>query len=205
MIEGRDLRGPDETVVEAGVAREWGVSVGDEVSVGRGSVEVVGIGLSPDNVAFPLARAARIYVSRDAFPGLRVDMALAWLADPSRADVTLAQARSVSFGLRDLRFVTRDGVRILIGQAAGIVIALLVAFSLVAVATAGIMLGASARSEVARRLPSIGVERAVGFSRGSVVRAQARRAALLAAPAAALGLAVGALAMRGAAERLLAA
>jgi MacB-like periplasmic core domain/FtsX-like permease family len=85
------------------------------------------------------------------------------------------------------------------------VIALLVAFSFVAVGTAGIMLGASARSEVARRLPSIGVQRAVGFSRWAIVREQAARGALIAAPAAALGIAVGALAMRGAAERLLAA
>ena len=124
---------------------------------------------------------------------------------PVAADVTLAQARSVSFGLRDLRLVTRDGVRILIGQAAGIVIALLVAFSLVAVATAGIMLGASARSEVARRLPSIGVERAVGFSRGRSCARRRRGGALLAAPPPRSGCGVGALAMRGAAERLLAA
>ncbi|HEV2815036.1 MAG TPA: ABC transporter permease, partial [Solirubrobacteraceae bacterium] len=206
VVDGRDLRSPGEVVVEAGVAREWGLAVGDEVEIGRGrDLRVVGIGLSPDNVAFPLARAARVYVSRDSFPGLRVDVALAWLADSSRADVTLAQARAVSFGLDDLRFVTRDGVRVLIGQAAGIVIALLVAFSLVAVATAGIMLGASARSEVARRLRSIGVQRAVGFSRRAVVRDQAARGALIAAPAAALGVAIGALAMRGAAERLLAA
>jgi putative ABC transport system permease protein len=207
ILRGRDLRARGETVVEAGVARAWGLSPGDEVSVGDGggSLRVVGIGLSPDNVAFPLARAARIYVSRDEFPGLRVDVALAWLADPSRADVTLAQARAVSFGLEDVRFVTRDGVRVLIGQAAGIVIALLVAFSLVAVCTAGIMLGASARSEVARRLPSIGVQRAVGFSRRAVVREQAWRATLLAAPAAAVGLGAGALAMHGAADRLLAA
>jgi ABC-type antimicrobial peptide transport system permease subunit len=205
IVDGRDLRGPDETVVEAGVAREWDVEPGDTLEVGRGELEVVGVALSPDNVAFPLARAPRVYVSRDAFRGLRVDLAQVWLVEASRADVTLAQARAVSFGLEDLRFVTRDGVRVLIGQAAGIVIALLVAFSLVAVGTAGIMLGASARSEVARRLPSIGVQRAVGFSRRAIVHEQARRGAAIAAPAAALGIAVGALAMRGAAERLLAA
>jgi ABC-type antimicrobial peptide transport system permease subunit len=177
IVSGRDLAGPDETVIEAGVAREWDVGVGDRMSVGRGSLRVVGIALSPDNVAFPLASVPRIYVSRDAFRGLGVDLALVWLADRSRADVTLAQARAVSFGLEDIRFVTRDGVRVLMGQAAGIVIALLVAFSLVAVGTAGIMLGASARSEVARRLPSIGVQRAVGFSRRRVTLEQARAGA----------------------------
>jgi hypothetical protein len=116
IVDGRDLRSLDETVVEAGVAREWGVTPGDTLSVGRGGeLRVVGVALSPDNVAFPLARAPRIYVSREAFPGLRVDLAQVWLRDPARADVTLAQARAVSFGLDDLRFVTRDGVRVLIG------------------------------------------------------------------------------------------
>jgi hypothetical protein len=128
-----------------------------------------------------------------------------WLRDPAREDETLTQARAVSYGLQDLRFVTRAGVQVLVGQAAGIVIALLVAFSVVALATAGIMLGASARSEVARRLPSIGVQRAVGFTRGRVVAAQARSAALVAAPAAAIGLAVGALLIRGPSDRLLSA
>jgi len=208
VLSGRDARGPDEAVLEQGVARAWGVRVGDPLDFGRfGAVRVVGIGLSPDNVAFPLAVAPRVYIDRSAVqPGdLPVNLASVWLRDRSREDVTLTQARAVSYGLEDLRFVTRAGVQVLIGQAAGIVIALLVAFSLVAAGTAGVVLGASARSEVARRLPAIGVERALGFSRGAIARGAARRAALVAAPAAALGLLVGWLAMRGPADRLLSA
>ena len=48
----------------------------------------------------------------------------------------LVQARATSYGLHDLRFVTRSGVRVLLDQAAGIVIDLLVALSLIALATA---------------------------------------------------------------------
>ncbi|HEX2086258.1 MAG TPA: ABC transporter permease, partial [Solirubrobacteraceae bacterium] len=207
IVAGRDVAGPDEVAVEAGVARELRVGVGDVMRIGRGRfpLRVVGIARSPDNVAYPLAKVPRVYVPGEWLPWLGddVNVALVWLRDRSREDVTLAQARGVSFGLDDLRYVTRDGVRILVGQAAGIVIALLVAFSVVAVATAGIMLGASARSEVARRLPAIGVQRAVGFSRRAIVREQAGRAALVAAPAAAAGVAAGALAMRGPSERLL--
>ena len=209
VVDGRDVRGPREVVVERGVATEWGLAVGDPLIVGerRGVRRVVGISVSPDNVAYPLAKVPRVYITAEGVPAqfrpLPVNVALAWLRDRSQEDVTLTQARAVSFGLRDLRFVTRAGVQVLIGQAAGIVIALLIAFSLVAVATAGIMLGASARSEVARRLPSIGVERAVGFSRRRVTLTQARRAALVAAPAAALGLGAGWLAMAGPSERLL--
>ena len=49
------------------------------------------------------------------------------------------------FGVGSLQFITRAGVRILISQHAGIVISLLVAFSLVALVAAGTMLAAGAR------------------------------------------------------------
>ena len=53
--------------------------------------------------------------------------------DPSgaivpKADVTLTQARSVTFGLGKLQFITRTGVEILLSQAAGIVISLPVGY-----------------------------------------------------------------------------
>lgn len=210
ILSGRDARGPREVVVEQGVARSWGLGLGDVLGMGRvGEARVVGIARSPDNVAFPLAAVPRVYVDARFVPPefgrLPVNVGLLWLSDRSRSQLTLSQARGVSYGLRNLRFVTRAGVQVLVGQAAGIVIALLVAFSLVAVATAAVMLGASARSEVARRLPSIGVQRAVGFSRARVVLLQARSAVAVAAPCAALGLFAGWLAVRGPAGSLLAA
>jgi len=70
---------------------------------------------------------------------------LLWVQDPDLLDVTLAQPRAASFGIDELTFVTRDGIRSLINQAAGIVIALLVAFSLVAVGAAVMMLSAARR------------------------------------------------------------
>ena len=54
---------------------------------------------------------------------------------------------------------------------------LLVALSLIALVTAGVMLAASARAEVQRRLGAIGVRRAVGATRGQVVLAQVVEAA----------------------------
>ncbi len=46
-------------------AREWGLGPGDRIDVGRlGPVRVAGVALSPDNVAFPLVRTARVYLSR---------------------------------------------------------------------------------------------------------------------------------------------
>ena len=75
----------------------------------------------------------------------------------------------------------------LLDQAAGIVIDLLVALSVIALVTAGVMLAASARAEVQRRLGAIGVRRAVGASRGHVALAQGLEALLVAVPAATVG------------------
>ena len=56
--------------------------------------------------------------------------------------------------------------------------------------------GAAARADVRRRLPAIGVQRAIGFSRGADRRrARLARTRWVALPAAAAGLAVGALAV----------
>jgi len=213
VVEGRDLSPAfGEVVVEQGLAREWQLEPGDRLTLwDELSVRVVGIAVSPDNVAYPLARAARVYLDRAALcrqfrcRASRPNLALLWLNDPERADVTLAQARTVSFGLGDLAFITREGVEVLLDQAAGIVLALLVAFSVVALVAAGTMLAAGAHAEVQRRLPAFGVQRALGFTPGRLAAQQAVEALLVAVPAALLGLAAGALAVAGPAGDLLAA
>lgn len=203
IVDGRDLSGRyGEVVVERGLARDWDLSVGDRIDVGRREGQrIVGISSSPDNVAYPLARAARVYL-----PGSGpANVALLWLNDPSKADVTLTQARAISFGLGRLEFVTREGVRVLLSEAAGIVISLLVAFSLVALVAAGTMLAAGAHADVQRRLGAIGVQRALGFSPARIAARQASEAAAVAVPAAAAGIALGSLAVAGPAAELLAA
>ena len=199
VVQGRDLgaRG-DEAVVEAGLAREWEVRPGDRIAVGQlGPVRIVGVALSPDNVAYPLARTARVYLSRPGlirrFGGgsLRVNVALLWARDEARTEVLLSQARASAGGVSGLRFVTRQGVRTLIEQASGLVVALLIAFALVAAGLAGVLLAAGAHSDVQRRLASIGVRRTLGSSPGAVVGLHAAEGALVAVPAAAAGLALG--------------
>ena len=179
--------------------------MGDTLSFGRfGTARVSGIAVSPDNVAFPLATTARVYVA--AQNGLRrgTNMALVWTHDPDRVDITLQQARATSFGVQDLRFITHDGVRVLLDQAAGIVLALLIAFSAVVLGAAGVMLGVAAHADVQRRLSTIGVQRALGFPRATIVAAYALRAAIVALPAAIVGLALGALLAAGPTGDLLA-
>jgi predicted lysophospholipase L1 biosynthesis ABC-type transport system permease subunit len=183
------------------VAEDWDLAPGDRISVRElGDLRIVGIALSVDNVAFPLATVPRLYVSQaligrrfgdDPNPG--VNLALVWLADPERLDITLAAARPAAFGLRTEQLLTARGVRQIIDQAAGIVIALLAVFALVACACSGAMLAAAAAAEVRRRAPVLGVQRALGATRRQVVVEQALDAVLVAVPAAGFGLGVGAL------------
>jgi len=212
VVAGRQMSSTrfGEVVVERGLAQAWGIGLGSRLYVaGLGPLRVVGLAEAPDNVSYPLA-VPRIYLSESALaarfgvaPGTPVDQAEIWLRDPRFLDEVLVQARTISYGVHGLRFVTRAGAKVLLDQAAGIVIDLLVALSLIALATASVMLAASARAEVQRRLGSIGVRRALGASRGHVAGAQALEAALVAAPAALLGTAAGTLSTYAPAGRLL--
>jgi ABC-type antimicrobial peptide transport system permease subunit len=211
VVSGHDLaaRG-NQVLVENAFAERWGLRPGSTLSVsGLGPERVVGLVEAPDNVGFPLAKP-RFYLARTALQARfgagalgRVDVAEIWLRNRRYLEETLVQARATSFGLRGLQFATRSGVRVIHDQAAGIVIDLLVALSLIALATAGTMLAASARAEVQRRLRTIGVKRAVGASSGHVALVHAVQAALVAAPAAALGCLAGVLAVAPSSAALL--
>jgi hypothetical protein len=211
IVGGRNLSSrPGEVVVEKGLAQAWGIKLGGEIGVdGLGALRLVGFSQSPDNVSYPLA-TPRVYISRAGLsallgsaPSPNVNLADIWLRDPRNLNEVLVQARATSYGLRGLRFVTRSGVRVLLDQAAGIVIDLLVALSLIALATASVMLAASARAEVQRRLGAIGVRRAVGASRAHLAGTQAFEALFVAAPAATVGAVGGVLATYGPTSRLL--
>jgi ABC-type antimicrobial peptide transport system permease subunit len=214
IVAGHNLDGSGrEILVEPGLASAWHIHLGSSLYVnGLGYERVVGFAEGPDDVGYPLA-AARFYIRRSSvyagFPGgqprnPRVNFAEIWLRDPRYVDEVLVQARAESFGLRDLQFATRDGVQVLVNQAAGIVIDLLVALSAIALATAAVLLAAASRAEVQRRLRSIGIRRAVGASRGYVALTQALETAMVAVPAATIGTIAGWLATYSPGNRLLA-
>ena len=209
LVAGRSPH-DDEALVEQGLAREWHLRPGSRIDVGGEDARVSGIAVAPDTVAFPLASSPRIWLPyadavavSGAAPGT-VNLALVWLVDPKLVDVTLAQARSAAFGVSDLHVTTRAGLRVLIGQVAGIVIALLVAFSLIALVVAGTMLAASANAEVQRRVAGLGLLRALGASPGAVVAAAVLEAVAVALPAGAIGIGVGWAAVSSPLDRLLA-
>ena len=215
VVEGEDLRaGQPGMLVERGLADAWDLELGDRVDLfdpGNGR-PITGIAVAPDNVAFPLAAAPRVYTDLEyaeanfnSQPGSRffVNEALIWTANPDRTDITLQQARATTAQVKDLRFITVAGVRVLIDQAAGIVIALLGAFSLLALGAAGIMLASQAAADVQRRLGVIGVQRAIGVARGRVAAEHALAAALLGLVAAGAGVVAGAVVVAGPADALL--
>jgi ABC-type antimicrobial peptide transport system permease subunit len=211
IVDGRDLSStPGEVVIERGLAAAWHVRLGGTLDIdGVGPQRIVGFSESPDNVAFPLA-VPRVYLSQAALERRfgsrldpRVNYAEIWPRDPRNLDAVLVQARATSYGVRGLRFITRSGVGVLLDQAAGIVIDLLVALSVIALATAGVMLAASARAEVQRRLTAIGIRRALGAPRGHLALAQALEALLIAAPAATIGIVAGTVATYSPSSRLL--
>jgi ABC-type antimicrobial peptide transport system permease subunit len=211
VVAGRNLadRG-SQVLVERAFASAWGIGLGDTLYVGGlGPERVVGFAESPDDVGFPLAKP-RFYLSRPALDAQlgpernpQVNLAEIWLRDPRYLSEVLVQARFTSFGLHDIRFETQSGLRVLLDQAAGIVIDLLVALSVIALVTAGVMLAASARAEVQRRLGAIGVRRAVGATRLHETLAQGIEGLLVAVPFCSAGVAAGALATWSASGRLL--
>lgn len=211
IVAGRDVSDRyGEVVIERGVADSWGIRLGQSLYLrGLGPFRVVGFAEAPDDVGYPLG-VPRFYLSAAAMSARfghdrepDVSVAEIWLRDPSQLNAVLVQARTTSYGLRGVRILTRSGVRVLLDQAAGIVIDLLVALSIFGLATAGVMLASSARAEVQRRLRTIGISRALGAPRGHLVGGYALNAAVIAAPAATVGMLAGVLTSLGASDRLL--
>ena len=181
IVAGRDLRSAaGEIVVEQALARAWGVRVGSTGAArlppdraGRRPVGGTRQRRIPARPApcLPLPGRRRRELSEHA--RIRAStLCEVWLHDPSGLDTTLEQARSQSYGLRGLRLTTRSGIRLVLDQAAGIVIALLVALSLIALITAGVMLAASSRAEVhraaARNRRAAGARRRTRLRRAAV-------------------------------------
>ncbi len=206
VVAGRDLSGrPGEVVVERGLQQQWHLRIGDRLDLrgfgpvfGPDAFRVVGVAVSPDNVAYPLANGPRLYIPYEDARRLYfqldhapVNRVLIWAKNPDQLPVMLEQARLATFRLADLQVVSRDGYRVLIDGAAGIVVSLLVAFSVVAACSAALLLAASAYADVQRRSVSLGTVRAIGASRRQVVGGAAVEATLVAVPAAAVGVAVG--------------
>jgi hypothetical protein len=85
---GRDLRAArGEVVIERGLAREWGLQLGDDPASGTRRRCDRRHRASPDNVAYPARRTPRVYVraATAARPASgRPNLALLWLTTRPR-------------------------------------------------------------------------------------------------------------------------
>jgi hypothetical protein len=127
VVSGRDLGDCGcDVVVERGLARAWGLRPGSRLAVeGFGVLRVRGIAVAPDNVAFPLSSVARVWIAQAAVrreygrPLGEANVLQIWAHDRAALAPMLAQAREASFGLDNLRILTRTGVRVLVDRARG--------------------------------------------------------------------------------------
>ncbi len=213
IVAGRDVSDtPGEVVVERGLAAAWGLPLGDVIDIDRARAAAgrwLRRGarqrrLSARGAAdLPLAQALEARFGAGPEPATSTKRR-SGCATRATSNAVLVQARATSYGLHGLRFVTRSGVRVLLDQAAGIVIDLLVALSLIALAD---------RGRAARRLRARRGRAAPAARSGSVARSapraatstlvQALEALLVALPAATIGTIAGALATAGPSDRLL--
>ena len=60
LVAGRDLRDDADVVVEAGLAHEWRLHVGDRITVAGSPRRVVGVAVTPGTIAYPLSRSPRL-------------------------------------------------------------------------------------------------------------------------------------------------
>src|SRR4028118_612087 len=88
---GAATRARGGVLVEQGLADVWAREVGDRSQAGdrRGPREIAGITVAPDNVAFPLSSAPRVYISLPwlqdlGIRGWQMNQALIWTAAPER-------------------------------------------------------------------------------------------------------------------------
>ena len=182
IVAGRDLSArPGEVVVEHGLAREWDLRPGDRLVVGAARRAARSPAIAR------LARQRRL--SRSPRPRGSTSPSESAAARRDRAPTSRCCGCTTRAGRRHARrrrarsrsaWATCASSRARASgccssQAAGIVIALLVAFSLVALVAAGTMLAAGAHADVQRRLAAIGVQRALGFTPASIAGAAGAR------------------------------
>jgi hypothetical protein len=228
IVSGRGLSGrPGEAVVEQGLASAWHLRPGMAIGLCRRASacraadiwtgRIVGIAVEPDNVAFPLASRPRIYMPYDqarahiaatqGVDGLSgpvpVNAAYLRVVDLSRLPETLVQARTISYGLTGLTFVTGAGIRTIVDSAGGLVVSLLSAFAIVALVAALVMLAAAGHARVTRELPTIGALRTIGFTPSGLALSYAAETLLAAVPALAFGVVAGSLLVATPTDQLL--
>ncbi len=204
--QGRALTPDDEghnrVVLGADVAADFAVRVGDTVEIRDREFEVVGIAAptltAPDTTAFmPLAAAQELY-AEDLPPVVADNIAPEDLASqivvyPRDGAEPAAIAETIEREVENTQTLTGDEFDAEVGSATAIFNAIIIGVAAISLVVGGLSVINTMAMAVAERTREIGIKRAIGASRGRIVRELVAEAGLIGLFGGVLGLGLGAL------------
>jgi putative ABC transport system permease protein len=204
--EGRLLSAADEGSMAAVFGRtladKKGAHVGQKIDIRGFSFDVVGIleptDTVPDYVAYvPLSAAQHVFAStlpvpiRSAIPEQElVSQVMAYPADGVDAD---ALADRIEAGVADVSTVTQADYDKQLGSSVALINSILVGVALISVIVGGMSVINTMAMSVAERTREIGIKRAIGGSRGRIVRELVVESGVMGLTGGVVGVALGVL------------
>jgi putative ABC transport system permease protein len=205
VATGRLLTAGDagaEVVLGADLARRAGVGTGDPMTIRGHGFEVVGV-LEPtlgpsDTIALmPLPQGQALFA--EALPAIirgtvRVeDLATQVTVLPADGVSEADLAARIEAALPDVRALTASAFQQSVGSSVALLNAIIVGVALISLVVGGLSVINTMAMSVQERTREIGIKRAIGGSRGRVVRELVGEAALIGAIGGLIGLALGAI------------
>jgi len=203
--EGRALTTDDEgslvTVLGSDIARQYGKHVGDTIDLRGRTFKVVGILeptlTAPDQAAsVPMLAAQMLFhetlppvVRNRILPG---DLATAMTVYPDPGVDTEVLATRIETQVPGVAAMTGKDFDQQVGSATSLLNAILVGIALISLVVGGLSVVNTMAMSIAERTREIGIKRAIGGSRGRIVRELVTEAALIGFIGGAVGLALGA-------------
>ncbi|MFI5259263.1 MAG: ABC transporter permease [Candidatus Limnocylindrales bacterium] len=203
---GRLLTAADEgsnvTVLGCVLARQYGKSVGDAITLRGESFRIVGILAptltQPDNSAMvPLAASQRLYLA--TLPSLVKENLTAsqvvtgFTVYPKRGEDPITVANEIRALDPELGTMTSGDFSRLAGSYASMLNSVLIGIGLISLIVGGLSVVNTMAMAIAERTREIGIKRAIGASRARIVREIVSESALIGFIGGSIGLALGAL------------
>ena len=201
---GRLLAAPDEgalvTVLGTDLAREFDVAVGDSIDLRGVSFEIVGVLEptlnTPDTTAMvPLAAAQALFI--ETLPlavresGEEHRFASQIVVYPTEGTDEVALARAIEAGSDNVTALTSADFDQQVGASVGIFNAIIIGVAVISLVIGGLSVINTMAMSVAERTREIGIKRAIGGSRGRIIRELVAEASLIGVIGGVIGLALG--------------
>jgi putative ABC transport system permease protein len=204
--EGRALTAADEgatvTVLGSDLARKYDAHPGDTIELNGRTFDVVGVLeptlTAPDQTASVPLQAAQLLLHESLPPVVRnqvvpSDLITTMTVYPAEGVDHEALADRIEAQVPGVAVMTGKDFDDQIGSATSILNAILVGIALISLVVGGLSVVNTMAMSIAERTREIGIKRAIGGSRGRIVRELVTEAALIGFVGGAVGLALGAL------------